>query len=272
MTVEFGSMPETTYDDVIRQFVDGSSAAARVLEAWRSDPHKAEVIPFVEASRTIALYAETPEHVQRVCARTEHALGEVRRTVAESVSSIVDWHPSFAFEHVFHYADETAGELVTYQVFRDFCGSNAHARRMLLQPARAAVAAAEAEGADPRAARDAMRWRVGNAYLAHVKETFVVAVLREAGFDARYHVLADVLFRVDFWIDRVAFSLYVVNAKYRDGATLGRKPPPGTVLGNRFSYAELSVPTRREFGTVHLPDPEETVATVKCALRRGAIR
>ncbi len=250
----------TTYDEVVAHFVR-STEARRRLAAWRQDPGKSAVVPFVESVETRVLYQQTPESVRAVCRTTEHALGEVKKQVAESIQAIVDWHPAFAFEHVLSHAAETLGAIPTYQAFRTFVSEDPVGRKMLLAPSKRAVSEAEDAGASPIAARASMRWRVGNAYLAHVKQAYVLAVLRDAGIDARYHVLADVLFRVDFWVGETCIALYVGNARYRS-AEGGRKVPAEQIVGPSFRHVAISLAARPEFGTVHLPDADETIRQV----------
>jgi hypothetical protein len=73
---------------------------------------------------------------------------------------------------------------------------------MLLTPAQAQVRIAEEAGHAPGVViRAAMQWRIGNAYPSYRREQYVISVLREHGSDVRCHVLADVLFRVDCWLD-----------------------------------------------------------------------
>jgi hypothetical protein len=250
----------TTYEDVCSHFLPEAPAAQEALRAWRSDPDKRDVVPFVEHSETRLLYSLAVADVEEVCRRTEHALGDVKRSFAESIGLIVDWHPSFAFEHVLHHAEETIGRIPTWNEFRYFSRDNANARTMLFDPATACNRKAMARyRISWTKAREAMRWRVGNAYLAHLKQAFVAATLREAGYDVRYHVLADVLFRVDFWIDRRCIALYVGNPKFRAGLE-GRKRHASELLaGSGLKITEIQVPVRREFGTVHLPSRDDVL-------------
>jgi len=44
-----------------------------------------------------------------------------------------------------------------------------------------------------------------------VREQCVQAVLRDESHDVRQHPLADVLFRVDFWIEDTNFDLFTGN-------------------------------------------------------------
>jgi hypothetical protein len=61
--------------------------------------------------------------------------------------------------------------------------------------------------------------------------------------------------------------MYVSNAFYKAGLS-GRKPKASEVLGDGpFAFAHVEIPARPEFGTVHLPDPEQLVAIVAEQLR-----
>jgi hypothetical protein len=92
-------------------------SVAREDSQHEADPHKRDVVPFVNASKTTVPYTLSPEQVEDVCARTEHARGNVQSDVATSVRLIVNWNPNFAFEHVFHHAAESLGHVPTYQEY-----------------------------------------------------------------------------------------------------------------------------------------------------------
>lgn len=257
---------QTTYQDVIGHFVDRSASARTRLDTWLSDPHKKAVIPFVRQAVTRVPYSIAPEDVESVCERTEHALGEVKRRTAESVRPIVDWHPAFAFEHVLHHATETLGRVPTYDEFRVFTDEDPAANAMLLGPAREQVRLAVRAGHSLEAARASMRWRVGNAYLSYLRELYVLTTLRSLGIDVQYHLLADVLLRVDCWLDDTCVGIYVSNRKFRAEMS-GRKPRAQSVLGGApFRYVELDLPTQHVFGVVHLP-AREKIAAAAAAIR-----
>jgi hypothetical protein len=131
---------------------------------------------------------------------------------------------------------------------------------MLLQPAREQARLAENAGHGPQVVRASIQWRVGNAYLSYLREMYVIAVLREEGFDVRYHLLADVLFRADCWVKDTCVGIYVRNLKFRAGRR-GRKPRVQEILGDGpFSFVELELAPRHEFGNVHLPERRSIVA------------
>jgi hypothetical protein len=84
-------LPVTTFDQTAAHFAARSRRAADYLQRWRSEPDKAEaVVPFVEKAATRVAYSLTPLDIERVCRRTVHALGDVKKDIAMSVSSIVN--------------------------------------------------------------------------------------------------------------------------------------------------------------------------------------
>jgi hypothetical protein len=204
---------------------------------------------------TRALYGLSPEDVEDVARRTTHPLGNIRKAAVDRIETVADWRPDFAFTHVFHYALEALECMFTFDDFRAFCMNDPQARAMLGDPAREITRTAAAEGTAPAAARDAVRWRVGLAYYSFLRETYTLAVLRAEGLDVRAHPLADALFRVDAWIDRTVISLYIRNAKYRDGGA-GRKSPVRSILARAdpaFDFADLELDVQHVFGEVHMP-------------------
>ncbi len=244
----------TTAAEVIERYAGRSSLAAARLESWRLDPTKSVVVPRVESHTVAALYALSSDDVISVCERTEHALGDVQKGVALQVSEIRDWHPAFAFTHVLHFAVEATGKLPTFSEFRTYCREDEAGRDTLWSPAQQAVERA-AKTFGRHAARDAMRWRIGNAYYSFLREMFVLAVCRESGLNARVHPLADALFRVDLWVGEVNVSLFIGNDAFRAGSA-GRKDPPERLLADArppFEFHSIQLATQYRFGVVHLP-------------------
>ncbi|MFD9279675.1 hypothetical protein ACFWD7_20630 [Streptomyces mirabilis] len=248
-------MIETTAADVLELFCS-SAGTKRQFEDWRHDSRRAEVAPMVLAHHTRVLYRLSEEDVQDVCRRTEHALGEVKRDVGESVAEIVDWHPDFAFTHTFHICVERIGALPSYQRFREFALDDTDGQKMLGHPAKEVIHRLVDAGCPQYKAQAAMRWRVGNAYYGFLREVYTVVQLRLRGLDLRVHPLADALFRVDAWTGRKALSLRVGNRKFRQGVNAGRKTPAEQLLAGilpplRFDTIEIDAATK--FGVVHVP-------------------
>ncbi|MER6011717.1 hypothetical protein [Streptomyces bluensis] len=248
-------MIETTAEEV-RELFCSSAATSKRFDDWMSDERRTEVAPMVMAHRTRVLYRLTEDDVRSVCQETEHALGEVKRRDGESVSEIVDWHPDFAFTHVFHICVERLGHVPTYQQFREFAFNDVDGQHMLGNPSIEVLRKLVDAGRPERQVRAAIRWRVGNAYYGFLREVYTLVQLRLRGVDLRVHPLADALFRVDAWVGRWALSLRVGNKKFRQGMNAGRKTRTEDLLADllppmRFDTIELEAATT--FGEVHLP-------------------
>jgi hypothetical protein len=200
----------------------------------------------------------TVDEVTQVVRTTENALGASSRRIGEAVKPIRDWNPNFAFTHVLHHVTALLGHLPTWQEFRDFASSDSDVRPMLWEPAMRANDAAVAAGYPTAEVRNAMQWRIGNAYYSFVREAFIVAQLNAVGLKPKFHPLVDALFRVDLWVDDVNINLFVGNQIYRDGFN-GRKVASSQILSDArppFRNLDIQLPIQHTFGNVHLPKPE----------------
>ena len=255
---------QTSYSDVLTHLISRSPVAKLRLKAWSESEQYKDVVPFVQEHLTSFLYDLTVEEVKDACYETEHALGEVKRSVAESVLLIRDWHTPFAFIHMFHYALEHYRSVPTYQAFHTLLTEDQFMRTHLLEPAKTAIAEAILLGCPTRTARDAMRWRIGNAYYSFLRELYTMTQLRHMGHDILYHPLADALLAVDCWTGDQLISLYIGNAAYkvnhRLGCPDGRKARAQQILGDAeppFSFNDIQLETASKFGVVHLPSMSE---------------
>jgi len=253
------SIPETTYTDTVEHFARSPRAAAS-LARWRALPGKKPVVAFAEQLVSREIYALTPEDVEQVCRETRHALEwpdgrGLRRRVGDAVREIADWYPNFPLVHSFYFATESLGRPPVWDEVIAMWRGESPLKRMLGLPARRVVHRAISGGHSVADAEEAMWWRLGNAYYSTLRELYVLAVLRETGLPVQYHVIADALFRVDFWVEDTIISLFVANAQCRDGRGAGRKQLPAEILGDRddFRFVEMPRLTRYEYGTVHLP-------------------
>ncbi|MBV1853948.1 hypothetical protein [Catellatospora tritici] len=258
----------TTIQDVRTHF--DSPGTRRAFAAWQVDPRYGQVVSHLEQHVTEVLYQVTVADVADVCRRTEHALGEVSRAVAESVKPVVDWNPAFAFTHVLHHLLEESEAIPTWRDFITFFRSDRTGYAML---GRAIAEKSEellATGLPRSSVDDAMHWRVGNAYYSFLRELWVVANLRAAGVDVRMHPVADALFRVDAWFERTALIVYVANAKFRDQHA-GRKVRAEQLLRGAepgFDIDTVQLRTAAAFGRVHLPSQSD-IKQVAERLKRG---
>ncbi len=100
------------------------------------------------------------------------------------------------------------------------------------------------------ALKRAFRWRLGKFYYSAMRELdLIVRLQSEFDLPIRYHLLADVLLRTDFWLDDNVICIYFSNPRYREGQ-LGRKPPAERFLGMatpRFKIHHVEV-ERQGFG------------------------
>lgn len=250
---------QTGYADVLARF-GRSPGAQRELDRWRNLPGKTPVVEFAQALTTQAAYQLTPEQIEDTCKATRHALEDpdgrrLRRKVAEAVRPAVDWHPNFPIVHTMYWSVEHLGRPPLWDELIALWRGQEPARSMLGIPAASAVGDAVKARHPLADAREAVWWRLGNSYYSMLRELYVLAVLRQAGFPVEYHVLADALFRVDFWLEDTVISLYVANASYRDASGGGRKRNAQSFLGTGqgFRFVDMPRPTLHEYGTVHLP-------------------
>lgn len=265
--------PETSAEDVLDQFCT-SASTSRLFAGWKKDPRRRHVVPVLMNHRARTVYRLTMAAVRSVCRNTEHALGNVKRADGEAVAAIVDWHPDFAFTHMFHICMERNGQLPRYEEFRNFTKYDDLGRFMLHQPSLAKVREVAASSVPGWLARAAMRWRVGNAYYSFLREIYTIVGLRELGVDIRVHPLADALFRADGWTDSTVLSLRVGNRKFKQGADEGRKIPAERWLADlqppvNFEAIELRPAT--EFGRVHLPSEAQLRETAARLLARQVV-
>ena len=270
-------LPSTTADDVVKLF-RVTPAAEFEYDRWHG--RHEHVVSHVMNHRAEALYRVKLSEVEEVCRQTQrdrkhqHALGEVDREVAESVTPVKNWRPDFAFTHVMHYVLETLGHLPTWLEFSRFLRDDETAHRMLGEPIMRKCHETIKQGYKGSQVWDALRWRVGNEYYSFVREVYTVAYLRAADLDVRAHPLADALFRVDAWMGRAVLNVYVRNAEYRDGPK-GRKPRCQKFLGGanpEFQIVPLPLPKASEYGTVHLPPKDELDKTMIFLQKIGSSR
>ncbi|MFF4187711.1 hypothetical protein ACFYZ9_31415 [Streptomyces sp. NPDC001691] len=260
---------ETTADDVLLQFCR-SPRTHNEYRQWEQDSRRREVVPVVRGHVVRVVYEATSADVERICRRTEHALGEVRRKDGEAVRSIVDWHPDFAFTQMFHICMERLGAPPTYQDFRNFAENDRLGNCMISTPARAKVSEVIRSGVPESLAKDAMRWRIGNAYYSFLREIYSVVELRKRGVPLQMHPLADALFRVDAWTRQVALSLRVKNEKFREGQR-GRKRPAADLLADLrppIEFTDVELQPAAVYGRVHLPTQEQLDETAVALLSR----
>ncbi|WP_143189152.1 hypothetical protein [Paraburkholderia lycopersici] len=203
-----------------------------------------------------------PKDVLQLCEQiaadqSKHALRNIKNSVVSKVPTIRDWHPDFAFTHLFHFVTEKVGGLL---LFDDFIRHPIF-KDALYDDIREKVRVAASLCGQEQLAKDAVRWRIGNAYYSFLKEQYVISLLRSEGVDVKQHPLADALFRVDCWIGDTNIDLYVTNPKFRSrGGNEGRKIKSADLLADAipsFKNVILECDTKHSFGDVHLPSEDD---------------
>lgn len=99
---------DTSVLEVVALFGAGSRAA-HAYKRWGSSNRT--VADAVMEHTTRVPYQLNLEAVKDACARTGHALGQVRASDVNPVRKIADWTSPFATTHVLHFALESLGGL-----------------------------------------------------------------------------------------------------------------------------------------------------------------
>ncbi|XVV05071.1 hypothetical protein ACQPW3_06615 [Actinosynnema sp. CA-248983] len=181
-----------------------------------------------------AVLRVTPDEVRSACR-------DVPRTgPPPDIPQIRGWRPEFPFTHVAHHVVERLGRLPAWDEFREFCETDGATRAMLWTPATEAIAST----ADRARARDAMRHKVVTEFAAFLRYLSVVAHLRRAGLDVRVHPLADLVFEVDAWVERLVLNPR--GGAQRSSRLLLHAMPP-------FFFHDLAIAEFEQVGTVRLP-------------------
>lgn len=94
-----------------------SSAGFGGLEKWERD-RPPKVINFAKQFTHEFLFDVRPDNVLDVARRTEHALGDVRKS--EILTEIEDYSSPFAFQDMFHACLEEKGAIPIWSEFRNW--------------------------------------------------------------------------------------------------------------------------------------------------------
>lgn len=242
---------ETSFDDCKRELLTKANAHGQAAyEQWRQRDGYQDVVRFVEVFTHRVIYTRSPADMQDAIERTGHALGDVQKE--EAITAIQDFTCPFALHHIFHELLESKKAIPLWEDF------DAHihdqARAQWWDPLRLSVGSFPdiqqlirlhgREEAWNRVKR-AVRWRLGNFYLSAMRELDLFIRLRHMGVPLRYHILADVLLRVDFWTPDTLLCVYFLNSKYR-----GRKQETERFFSNvSVTHATFE---RQGFGKIWL--------------------
>lgn len=218
----------TSFEDCRRELLArGGAPAQRAYDVWLRRRGYGAVHTLVHGFRHAYLEGITPAQLLDTRARSAHALGDVR--TEEQLPEVENWTTPFAFEHLFHRYLEDQRRVPTWQEFSGWL--NGEAAAFFVGPLLRGTGWHGADPARKRALKRAYRWRLGKFYYSALRELELYARLRhEYGLPLRYHLLADVLLRTDFWLGDNVVCLYFANPTYRDREA-GRKPPAQQFLG-----------------------------------------
>lgn len=228
----------------------GKYRAHTALVDWRNRPGYDEVVKFVEGFTHRHLFQISSSDVRETILRSGHALGDVR--AGEQLRFIEDFTTPFAFQHLFHWYVEEKKSIPTWKEFRDWMVIDAAAPLWYI-PLKEYVKKNHS-GISSEALSRAARWRLGKVYISNIRELELLGQLRDLGLPINYHLIADVLFRVDFWSENLLICTYFPNEQYRNGERLGRKPPAEQFFEGSFPpYKVIHVPIARQgFGKIWL--------------------
>ena len=241
---------KVTFADCHRELVQAAGTGAKnAYEEWRTRPGYGAVVDFVEDFTHEQLFGITPDDVYRVCQETEHALGDVPKE--HQIQRIQDFTCPFALQHLFHRAIERLGYVPTWQRFWRWMTQQA--RPYWLDAIEPLCRELRTEGLSSERVSDAIRWRVGNFYYSALREVDMLVSLHARGVKLKYHLLADVLLRVDCWIGQTLVCTYLPNPAYRSAAG-GRKIPAVQLFDPKETpFRILDFPIeKKDFGKVWL--------------------
>lgn len=231
-----------SFADCYRDLVfHGGPSCRSTYREWEARPGYGEVVDFVKQFNHEHLFDITPERIDAIIATTEHALGDV--AASEQIAEIEDFTCPFAFEHLFHRYIERTKRIPTWQQFWRWMARQARPYFLdRLEPLRRQL---RQSYTDERI-DNAVRWRLGKFYYSALREVDLLAALHARGVPLKYHVLADVLLRVDYWMGQTLVCIYFPNQAYRSGH-FGRKPKAGELFsGSRPRFEIVDFHVRRQ--------------------------
>jgi hypothetical protein len=249
----------------VAQHFGSAGAAERELNRWCTRRGRQHIATRVLEHVSRQVHEVRPQEIQDLA--TSHPLGNLHPPQGYKVPGIKNWHPGFAFTHLFHFCLEDLEGIFSFDQFLAWSRDPARSG-WLWDPMMQIINSRRTDEAR-RDASASIRWRIGLAYYGFLREVYVVASLRSLGVLALSHPLADALFRTDTWCGTTVVEVFIENDEFKRNQH-GRKPTAEDLLGDqvKFSFERLQMPNRHEFGRVHLPDDR---AIAELALRMQAL-
>jgi hypothetical protein len=261
-------MTIVTFENCRNELLAHTSLRGRAaFNEWEQRPGYGEVVDFVQNFSHSHLYAITSDEIAGVVRESDHALGDVQSH--EALDIVENFTTPFAFQHLFHWYLEGHCKVPTWLEFRNWMVEEEAAPHWYWR--LKAFLETNGQAYTRQQWSRAAKWRLGKVYMSNMRELDLMVRTREAGLPLRYHLLADVLLRVDFWYRNVLLCIYFSNSRYRS-KTSGRKvraaeffPPQG----GHFTILDVEI-ARQGFGNIWLAHPaeiEKLVATVTSMAR-----
>lgn len=242
----------TDYHSCYQELVErGGPKVKAKVQHWEQNRDEA-VVAFVQGFTHEHLYQLTLAQVKEVCQTTQHALGNIKKI--ESLCEVEDFTCPFAMHHLFHDCLERLGRLPKWEEFWAWM-HEPYASTRFIVPIRKSF---EWDSADARRKAQldrAFQWRVGKFYYSALREVHTITYLREKhGLPLKYHLLADVLLRTDFWHEDTLIGLYLNNSQFRDEAG-GRKERMEDIFADarpKFRFYRSTMDDQKIYGKVYL--------------------
>ncbi|MDB5045718.1 MAG: hypothetical protein JWQ08_1768 [Deinococcus sp.] len=252
----------TTFETCRLELLErGGLPAQTAYRRWLQRPGYGAVHRLVQHFEHRYLAEISCDLLNDVRARSEHALGTV--AASEQLPEVEDWTTPFAFQHLFHWYLEQERQVPTWQEFRAWL--NGPSAEFFIGPLLLHVHWAESSPDRKVRLRRAFQWRLGKFYYSAMRELELLVQLRaQYGLPVRYHLLADVLLRTDFWLGDDVICVYFANPRYRDQHG-GRKPPAAQFLGQAdppFRIHHIAI-ERQGFGNFWVASPASVAALAR---------
>lgn len=257
---------QDAYDEIV---LKGGARASATFSSWKADTRYApEVVPFVctfDQDYIFSVKRSEFEAIRQTIEsdEREHALFGVASS--DNISLTKNLNTSWAFIQLFHRYVQEKRDIPTWLEWRDWLLRDA--MNLFAAPVLSRVRFKALNEEAREEIRKGLRWRLGNAYYSCLRELDVLIRLRdEHKINAKYHVLADALFRVDYWNGNKTACLFVSNNEMK-AAQEGRKLRPGQFLDSPpFVHYEAVMEKQHTYGKLHLAT-DGTVAGIAAALR-----
>ena len=247
-------MFRTFWRDIVER---GGDRALATYDAWMAkssaDRRFVRVQEFVHRIDHSFLHSLRVADVERVTShpdsriRTEHALPGNIRWNEDWVKATARFSTPWALAFIMHGYMEKTRRIPRWSEFLAFLRGEAF--NLYYGPFRDKFGYAGLEGPG-RGAAEAERdrgflYRAGTYYYSFLRELDLMTRLRcEHGLPVRYHVLADVDYRFDFWCGDVLVLIFV-SSGYRaekEGGDRGKKDPADFLDIRRFSEIRTVTP------------------------------